>query len=75
MNLILQMRYRTNVPEKSGCKQIIAKPLDSRNPRLWWGQVAAGACKDGSCPERVYHSRPYCQALSGQVLKIIEVGL
>ncbi len=39
------------------------------------GQVAAGACKDGSCPERVYHSRPYCQALSGQVLKIIEVGL
>ena len=75
MNLILQMRYRTNVSEKSGCKQIIAKALDSRNPRLWWGQVAAGACKDGPCPEGLYHSRPYCQALSGQVLKIIEVGL
>ena len=75
MNLILQMRYRTNVSEKSGCKQIMAKALDSRNPRLWWGQAAAGACKDGSCPEGLYHSRPYCQALSDKNQKQDKLGM
>ena len=72
---VQQMRYRANVFKEFDCKQITTKPLDSRNPRLWWGQVAAGACKDGPCPERVYHSRPYCQALSDGVLKMIEAFL
>jgi hypothetical protein len=67
---VQQMMYRTNVSKKSGWKQIMAKALDSRNPRLWWGQAAAGAFKAGPCPEGLYHSRPYCQALSVDALKI-----